>query len=50
MSGNTLTIAGEQFPLAGTEPTNGQVVLISDPFGGTEAVFGTADVSDRRHR
>ena len=44
VSGNTLTIAGEQFTLAGTEPTNGQVVLISDPFGGTEAVFGTADV------
>ena len=44
VSGNHLTIAGEQFTLAGTEPTNGQVVLISDPFGGTEAVFGTADV------
>ena len=44
VSGNTLTIAGEQFTLAGTEPTNGQVTLISDPFGGTEAVFGTANV------
>ena len=48
VSGSILTIrdgdATEKFTLAGTEPTNGQVVLISDPFGDTEAVFGTADV------
>ena len=42
VSGGILTIADEQFTLAGSEPANGQVVLISDPSGGTEAVFGTA--------